>query len=72
MGLGARIILAQLDGDEDQMARLINADVNDAVLGLVANAWALANLAAAQDQEAARALIAETAIRGDIGGGQSF
>jgi hypothetical protein len=72
MGLGARIILAQLDGDEDQLAHLVNADINDAVLALVANAWAVANFATGDDQGAARELFVTTAIRGDLGGGQDL
>ena len=63
MALGAKITLAFLDGDEDQVARLVNPDVYEAVLSLSANVHGLAVRCFGPD---ARAVLHEVATYGEL------
>jgi hypothetical protein len=71
MGLGARIVLARLDHDEEQADKLVNADVPEATLALVATSWAFAQIAYGGPEEA-RKQLELAAIRGDLGGGEDL
>jgi len=66
-GLGARIMLAAIDGDEAQAAELIDRNISAAIASLVGTTWGVAQVAYGT-AEAAREAFAEAAVRAELYG----